>query len=52
MVGQITKMQERIAAAKTAATDRDEGKETSLGTSKINYIGERAAERLLSFDRG
>lgn len=35
----LRKMQERIAAAKTAATDRDEGKETSLGTSKINYIG-------------
>lgn len=27
--------------AKTAAVDRDEGKEVSLGTSKINYLDPR-----------
>lgn len=39
VVASLKKMDERIAAAKTSALDRDEGKETSLGTSKINYIG-------------
>lgn len=37
----IKKMDERIVIAKTAAVDRDEGKEISLGTSKINYLDPR-----------
>ncbi|SGY13579.1 BQ5605_C010g05899 [Microbotryum silenes-dioicae] len=41
LIAQIEKMDERILVAKTAATDRDEGKEVSLGTSKINYIDSR-----------
>lgn len=38
LVAAIRKMDDRIAVQKTAALDRDEGKEISLGTSKINYI--------------
>ncbi|GAA5926054.1 hypothetical protein JCM10213_007356 [Rhodosporidiobolus nylandii] len=37
----LKKMDERIAVAKTNALDKDEGKEISLGTSKINYIDPR-----------
>ncbi|KAH9809408.1 hypothetical protein DFH28DRAFT_989866 [Melampsora americana] len=37
----IEKIDVRIEAAKTACKDRDEGKETSLGTSKMNYIDPR-----------
>jgi DNA topoisomerase-1 len=39
LIAAIKKMDERIKVAKTAALDRDEGKEVSLGTSKINYLG-------------
>ncbi|ORY80419.1 hypothetical protein BCR37DRAFT_403077 [Protomyces lactucae-debilis] len=39
--GQVAKLDERIAVAKTAAIDRDENKTTALGTSKINYIDPR-----------
>ena len=35
----IAKMDERIQVQKTNALDKDEGKEVSLGTSKINYSG-------------
>lgn len=38
LIAAISKMDERIQVAKTNATDKDEGKEVSLGTSKINYI--------------
>lgn len=54
IVAAIAKMDDRIAAQRTAAIDKDEGasarrgsvltrtgKETSLGTSKINYIDPR-----------
>lgn len=41
LVVAIGKMDTRIAAQRTAAIDKDEGKETSLGTSKINYIDPR-----------
>ncbi|GAA6004245.1 DNA topoisomerase 1 [Rhodotorula paludigena] len=37
----LQKMDDRIKVAKTNATDKDEGKEISLGTSKINYIDPR-----------
>ncbi|GAA6032621.1 hypothetical protein JCM8097_004843 [Rhodosporidiobolus ruineniae] len=37
----LRKMDERIQVAKTNALDKDEGKEISLGTSKINYIDPR-----------
>lgn len=37
----IKKMDERIQVQKLAALDRDEGKEISLGTSKINYLDPR-----------
>lgn len=37
----IERIDTRIEAAKTACKDRDEGKETSLGTSKMNYIDPR-----------
>ncbi|EGG07499.1 uncharacterized protein MELLADRAFT_116253 [Melampsora larici-populina 98AG31] len=37
----IEKIDTRIEAAKTACKDKDEGKETSLGTSKMNYIDPR-----------
>ncbi|KAM0789236.1 hypothetical protein ACM66B_000079 [Microbotryomycetes sp. NB124-2] len=38
---QIDKLDERIKIAKTNATDKDEGKEIALSTSKINYIDPR-----------
>ncbi|BGP40748.1 DNA topoisomerase 1 [Rhodotorula kratochvilovae] len=41
LVTQLAKIDDRIKVAKTNATDRDEGKEISLGTSKINYIDPR-----------
>ncbi|KWU43960.1 hypothetical protein RHOSPDRAFT_34389 [Rhodotorula sp. JG-1b] len=41
IVAALKKMVERIQVAKLAATDKDEGKEISLGTSKINYIDPR-----------
>ncbi|KWU42448.1 hypothetical protein RHOSPDRAFT_21228 [Rhodotorula sp. JG-1b] len=41
IVAALKKMDERIQVAKLAATDKDEGKEISLGTSKINYIDPR-----------
>ncbi|KAM0748778.1 hypothetical protein T439DRAFT_303530 [Meredithblackwellia eburnea MCA 4105] len=41
LVAAIEKMDERILVSKTNITDRDEGKEISLGTSKINYIDPR-----------
>jgi DNA topoisomerase-1 len=40
-VTQILKLDEKIQTAKTNAVDRDEGKEVSLGTSKINYLDPR-----------
>ncbi|GAA5876326.1 hypothetical protein JCM16303_007100 [Sporobolomyces ruberrimus] len=41
LVQQLRKLDERILIQKTNATDKDEGKEISLGTSKINYIDPR-----------
>lgn len=41
LVAAIEKLDERIKIQKTAVVDRDEGKEISLGTSKINYIDPR-----------
>ncbi|GAA5891687.1 hypothetical protein JCM6882_006167 [Rhodosporidiobolus microsporus] len=41
LLQQLQKMDERISVAKTNALDKDEGKEISLGTSKINYIDPR-----------
>ncbi|GAA5931368.1 hypothetical protein JCM3775_005006 [Rhodotorula graminis] len=41
LVAALVKIDDRIQVAKTAATDRDEGKEISLGTSKINYLDPR-----------
>lgn len=41
LVVAIAKMDERIQISKTNMLDRDEGKEVSLGTSKINYIDPR-----------
>ncbi|GAA5932048.1 DNA topoisomerase 1 [Sporobolomyces koalae] len=41
LVTQLRKLDERILVQKTNATDKDEGKEISLGTSKINYIDPR-----------
>ena len=41
LVAAIKKMDERIQVSKTNMLDRDEGKEVSLGTSKINYIDPR-----------
>jgi len=38
---QLLKLDERIAATRTAMTDKDENKQTALGTSKINYIDPR-----------
>ncbi|KAJ7346667.1 DNA topoisomerase I [Mycena albidolilacea] len=37
----ITKLTERISAAKLQIIDRDEGKEIALNTSKINYLDPR-----------
>ncbi|BGO92142.1 hypothetical protein NBRC10512_000873 [Rhodotorula toruloides] len=34
----LEKIDERIKVAKTNLVDKDEGKEVSLGTSKINYL--------------
>jgi DNA topoisomerase-1 len=34
----LTKIDERIEAQKIQALDREEGKEVSLTTSKINYM--------------
>lgn len=41
IVAALEKMDGRIQLAKTNAVDRDEGKEISLGTSKINYLDPR-----------
>jgi len=41
LLAQITKLDERIKATKTQALDKEEGKETALGTSKLNYIDPR-----------
>ncbi|KAG0374008.1 DNA topoisomerase 1 [Mortierella sp. AD032] len=38
---QILKLDERIAATRLALTDKEENKQTALGTSKINYIDPR-----------
>ncbi|OLL24804.1 DNA topoisomerase 1 [Neolecta irregularis DAH-3] len=38
---QIVKLDQRIEAAKLQAQDREEGKETALGTSKLNYLDPR-----------
>ncbi|KAG0047343.1 DNA topoisomerase 1 [Gryganskiella cystojenkinii] len=38
---QLLKLDERIAATRTAMVDKDENKQTALGTSKINYIDPR-----------
>lgn len=51
MVAAIRKMDERITVQKTAALDRDEGKEVSLGTSKINYLDPRITYVPSSFAR-
>ncbi len=39
LVANIDKLDERIKLQKMAVLDKDEGKEISLGTSKINYLG-------------
>ena len=36
----LVKIDQRIDAQKIAAVDKEEGKEISLTTSKINYMGE------------
>lgn len=41
LIEQIENMDKKIAAQKTVVTDRDEGKDISLGTSKINYLDPR-----------
>ncbi|KAK4057286.1 DNA topoisomerase 1 [Microbotryomycetes sp. JL221] len=41
LVTLIDKLDQRIKIAKTNATDKDEGKEIALSTSKINYIDPR-----------
>lgn len=41
LVAQIGKYDKTIAKQKLALTDRDEGKEISLGTSKMNYLDPR-----------
>ncbi|GAA5865137.1 hypothetical protein JCM1840_003919 [Sporobolomyces johnsonii] len=41
IVAALKKLDDRIRVAKTNALDKDEGKEISLGTSKINYIDPR-----------
>ncbi|KAI8456031.1 hypothetical protein BY996DRAFT_6996575 [Phakopsora pachyrhizi] len=41
LVKAIGKIDQRILAAKVGCKDKDEGKETSLGTSKLNYIDPR-----------
>lgn len=41
LIAAIAKMDDRIQVSKTNMLDRDEGKEVSLGTSKINYIDPR-----------
>ncbi|BFZ61967.1 DNA topoisomerase 1 [Saitoella coloradoensis] len=38
---QIQKLDERILVEKTRVTDKEENKETALGTSKLNYIDPR-----------
>lgn len=38
MLAAISKMDDRIKAHRTQTTDKDEGKTTSLGTSKLNYL--------------
>ncbi|KAF9150838.1 DNA topoisomerase 1 [Linnemannia schmuckeri] len=38
---QILKLDERIAATRLTLTDKEENKQTALGTSKINYIDPR-----------
>jgi DNA topoisomerase-1 len=41
LVTAINKIDERIAATKNQATDKEENKEIALGTSKLNYIDPR-----------
>ncbi|CAO0794038.1 unnamed protein product [Mucor circinelloides] len=41
LVASIQKIDERIAATKNQATDKEENKEIALGTSKLNYIDPR-----------
>jgi DNA topoisomerase-1 len=41
LLAQVTKLDDRIKATKTQALDKEEGKETALGTSKLNYIDPR-----------
>ncbi|CAO3679326.1 unnamed protein product [Umbelopsis ramanniana] len=41
LLAQITKLDERIKATKNQALDKEEGKETALSTSKLNYIDPR-----------
>ncbi|KAG0201384.1 DNA topoisomerase 1 [Mortierella sp. GBA30] len=38
---QLLKLEDRIAATRTAMVDKEENKQTALGTSKINYIDPR-----------
>lgn len=41
LLEQISKMDDRIAAARVQMEDRDKTKDVALGTSKINYIDPR-----------
>ncbi|CAO3637079.1 unnamed protein product [Cunninghamella echinulata] len=41
ILAKIEKIDERISATKTQATDKEENKEVALGTSKMNYIDPR-----------
>ncbi|KAL9556926.1 hypothetical protein MBANPS3_001637 [Mucor bainieri] len=41
LIAAIRKIDERIAATKNQATDKEENKEIALGTSKLNYIDPR-----------
>ncbi|KAG1474328.1 hypothetical protein G6F56_000419 [Rhizopus delemar] len=41
IISKLIKIDERIAATKIQATDREENKQIALGTSKLNYIDPR-----------
>ena len=41
LLQQLQKIEDKIEAFKVSAQDKDEGKDVSLGTSKINYIDPR-----------
>ncbi|CDS10066.1 hypothetical protein LRAMOSA02743 [Lichtheimia ramosa] len=41
LINNLTKLDQRIAAVKVQATDKEENKEIALGTSKMNYIDPR-----------